>query len=78
MTQLQSFLEKLHHTYSSLEQGQVAAYIPELSKANPDWFGISIVTTDGQLGSRPAASLTNSPVMGSIASNPGKLPLAKQ
>ncbi|MEM7797494.1 MAG: glutaminase A, partial [Cyanobacteria bacterium P01_C01_bin.118] len=24
-------------------------YIPELSKANPDWFGISVVTTDGQI-----------------------------
>lgn len=49
MTQLQNFLEKLHHTYSVVDTGQVAAYIPELSKANPDWFGISIVTTDGQV-----------------------------
>lgn len=48
MTQLQSFLEKLHHTYAAIADGQVASYIPELSKANPDWFGISIVTTDGQ------------------------------
>ena len=48
MTQLQAFLEKLHHTYSATDEGQVAAYIPELSKANPDWFGISVVTTDGQ------------------------------
>ncbi|MEO0433646.1 MAG: glutaminase A [Cyanobacteria bacterium J06656_5] len=48
MTQLQAFLEKLHHTYGATDEGQVAAYIPELSKANPDWFGISVVTTDGQ------------------------------
>jgi glutaminase len=25
----------------------VASYIPELAKANPDWFGIVIVTSDG-------------------------------
>lgn len=49
MTQLQAFLEKLHHMYSATDTGQVAAYIPELSKANPDWFGISVVTTDGQM-----------------------------
>ena len=48
MTQLQAFLEKIHHTYGATDEGQVAAYIPELSKANPDWFGISVVTTDGQ------------------------------
>lgn len=49
MTQLQAFLEKLHQTYFAIDEGQVAAYIPELSKANPDWFGISVVTTDGQV-----------------------------
>ncbi len=49
MTQLQGFLEKLHHTYAVNDDGQVASYIPELSKAHPDWFGISVVTTDGQV-----------------------------
>lgn len=49
MTQLQTFLETLHQTYAPLDTGKVAAYIPELSKANPDWFGISIVTTEGQV-----------------------------
>ena len=49
MSQLQAFLEKLHHTYATTDRGEVAAYIPELSKANPDWFGISVVTTDGQV-----------------------------
>ncbi|MGD1855291.1 MAG: glutaminase A [Leptolyngbyaceae cyanobacterium] len=48
-TQLQTFLEKLHHTYGVTIEGEVAAYIPELSKANPAWFGISVVTTDGQV-----------------------------
>ncbi|MEM1242332.1 MAG: glutaminase, partial [Cyanobacteria bacterium P01_H01_bin.26] len=49
MAQLQDFLEKLHQLYAPTEAGQVASYIPELSKANPDWFGISVVTTDGQI-----------------------------
>ncbi|MEM6255102.1 MAG: glutaminase A [Cyanobacteria bacterium P01_D01_bin.156] len=49
MTQLQQFLEKLHQMYVSVDQGNLASYIPELSKANPDWFGISIVTTDGRV-----------------------------
>ena len=28
--------------------GVVTSYIPELAKANPDWFGISAVSVDGQ------------------------------
>lgn len=49
MIELQPFLEKLHQMYADVDDGNVAAYIPELSKANPDWFGISVVTTDGQV-----------------------------
>ncbi len=30
-------------------KGKVADYIPELSKADPDAFGIAVVTTDGQV-----------------------------
>lgn len=32
---------------SGLSEGEVATYIPELSKANPDWFGICVVTANG-------------------------------
>ncbi len=39
----------LHQKYQSFKEGLVADYIPELKKANPEWFGISIVTTDGQI-----------------------------
>ena len=28
--------------------GEVAAYIPELGKANPEWFGACLVTADGK------------------------------
>lgn len=45
---LTAFLEQLHHRYQPLRQGHVASYIPELAQANPDWFGISVVTADGQ------------------------------
>lgn len=44
---IQSYLEGLHSQLATLGTGQVASYIPELTKANPDWFGICIATLDG-------------------------------
>lgn len=44
---IQSYLENLHGQLAGLTAGQVASYIPELTKANPDWFGICLVTLDG-------------------------------
>ncbi|MDJ0581293.1 glutaminase A [Crocosphaera sp.] len=38
----------IHERYSNISNGQVATYIPELAKANPDFFGICITTPDGQ------------------------------
>lgn len=46
---LQTYLNELHQKYQPLQDGKVADYIPELAKMNPDWFGICIVTTDGQI-----------------------------
>ncbi|NJN85750.1 MAG: glutaminase A [Leptolyngbyaceae cyanobacterium SL_7_1] len=43
----QQYLVELHQTYHSFREGKVASYIPELACANPDWFGISVVTVDG-------------------------------
>ncbi|MFO0890775.1 MAG: glutaminase A [Isosphaeraceae bacterium] len=40
-------LQDLHRKYAAETSGQVATYIPELSLANPRWFGISVVTVDG-------------------------------
>jgi len=40
-------LEELHQKYADLREGQPASYIPELAKANPDWFGICLVTAGG-------------------------------
>jgi glutaminase len=47
MHELQRTIEELHARYRPVSSGQVATYIPELQKANPDDFGICIVTADG-------------------------------
>src|SRR5438132_259367 len=44
---LQRYLDALHDKHQALDEGTVATYIPELAKADPDWFGVCIVTTDG-------------------------------
>lgn len=46
---LAAFLKELHAKYAPLEEGEVADYIPELAKADPDWFGIVVVTVDGRV-----------------------------
>lgn len=46
---IQSCLERLHARHAGLADGAVATYIPELAKANPEWFGICIATTDGHI-----------------------------
>lgn len=46
---IQTYLETLHGQLAGNHAGEVASYIPELTKANPDWFGICIVTMDGQV-----------------------------
>ena len=46
---IQDFLQELHARHAELREGQVATYIPELAKANPDCFGISLVTTGGHI-----------------------------
>jgi glutaminase len=47
--ELQDAIEALHHRYQSCTAGNVASYIPELGKADPEAFGICIVTADGQV-----------------------------
>jgi len=43
------YLEQLHTEFSQVADGQVATYIPELAKANPNWFGICLVTMNGSV-----------------------------
>src|SRR5262245_66204648 len=45
--ELQRAIEDLYARYRPTSHGEIATYIPELSKADPDDFGISIVTTEG-------------------------------
>ena len=46
---LQELIDELHGKYVPLSAGQLATYIPELSKANPEHFGICLVTTEGDV-----------------------------
>ena len=45
----QTYLEALHARHASLEDGEVASYIPELAKADPSSFGIAVATIDGHV-----------------------------
>ena len=46
---LQEMVEVTHDKYKSVDEGEVATYIPELGKADPDDFAICLVTVDGQV-----------------------------
>ena len=46
---LRAFLKDLHAKYAPLHEGTLPDYIPELAKADPAWFGISVATVDGQV-----------------------------
>ena len=46
---LSRFLERCHAEIAGDSTGAVADYIPELAKADPDHFGISVATTDGYI-----------------------------
>ena len=43
-----SYLTDLHEQYQAIQDGKVADYIPELALADPNWFGICVVTADGR------------------------------
>lgn len=45
---LRGALQELYDKYRPLTDGRVADYIPELAKADPKSFGISVVTVDGR------------------------------
>ncbi len=46
---LRKTLNDLYTKYRAVNDGEVATYIPELAKADPNWFAISIVSIDGQV-----------------------------
>lgn len=46
---IDAYLQKLHARFRDLADGSVAEYIPELSNADPRWFGIALCTLDGHV-----------------------------
>jgi glutaminase len=46
---IERYLQELHTRYAALSEGDVADYIPELAKADRNWFGICIATRDGHV-----------------------------
>lgn len=46
---IQAYLDALHREFSALRDGEVATYIPELAKVDPDGFAIVLATVDGQV-----------------------------
>ncbi|WP_036479577.1 glutaminase A [Myxosarcina sp. GI1] len=49
MPDLPEFIQYLYEEYRSLDSGSLASYIPELTKVNPNWFAISIITKEGEV-----------------------------
>jgi glutaminase len=43
------YLARLLQKHGAVRDGAVATYIPELAKADPEWFGICIATVDGHV-----------------------------
>jgi glutaminase len=48
LTGLQDRIESLHRRYSTLEEGRLASYIPELARVRPDLFAIAVTTANGE------------------------------
>jgi glutaminase len=46
---MNQILRDLHQQFAPISDGAVADYIPELAVADPAWFGISVITTDGRV-----------------------------
>lgn len=49
VTPIERYLQTLHARYLPCQDGKVADYIPELTRADPNWFGICIATRDGHI-----------------------------
>ena len=46
---LADYLAGIHDKHSPCNEGEIASYIPELTKADPNWFGIAVATIDGHV-----------------------------
>jgi glutaminase len=46
---VQRYLDRIHEELLDMNDGAVADYIPELTRADPSWLGIAMVTVDGHV-----------------------------
>src|SRR5579862_264238 len=49
LSHIEEIVQYIHQKYKNVDDGEVATYIPELAKANPDHFGICLATVDGRV-----------------------------
>jgi glutaminase len=49
LSPVQQYLERLHAELLPMQGGELASYIPELTRADPNWLGIALVTVDGHV-----------------------------
>ena len=47
-TKIASLIEEIYQEHKHFTEGELASYIPELGKVDPDGFAISVTTVDGQ------------------------------
>ena len=45
---IEDWLQRLHARHQGKDHGKLASYIPELTKANPNHFGVVLTAADGQ------------------------------
>jgi glutaminase len=46
---IDDYVAQLHREFAGITEGKIATYIPELAKADPNWFGICLVTATGHV-----------------------------
>ena len=46
---IENVLQELHSRLHCVTDGSIFSYIPELARAQPEWFGLSIATLDGHI-----------------------------
>ena len=48
-SEIKKTITEIYHSLQENREGEVASYIPQLAKVNPDLFGISVCTVKGEL-----------------------------